>query len=214
MSADPQVCSTEVTPIRAPRCLGSAAIVITVSAEDLTEGRKSRLVLIGDVANRRRQGKDHVVIWDRPELGLSLGQPAPRRRALALRAMPIAAANLSDDFVGAVLGARDMPAEGRRAAALNRRHHFRLLKAHVTGVGVAPCRSVVAEDIRDFQNSPPHDRQGLRVACRLQTSAGQAIQRAHHVADCWLRRVCKARSYRARVSQQNLDHPDIDVLLK
>src|ERR1700719_4144121 len=35
VSADPQVCSTEVTPIRAPRCLGSAAIVIIVSAEAL-----------------------------------------------------------------------------------------------------------------------------------------------------------------------------------
>src|SRR6195256_1657008 len=35
VSADPQVCSTKVTPIRAPRCLGSAAIVIIVSAEAL-----------------------------------------------------------------------------------------------------------------------------------------------------------------------------------
>jgi hypothetical protein len=35
VSADPQVCCTEVAPIRAPRCLGSAAIVIIVSAEAL-----------------------------------------------------------------------------------------------------------------------------------------------------------------------------------
>ena len=35
VSADPQVCSTEVTPIRVPRCLGSATIVIIVSAEAL-----------------------------------------------------------------------------------------------------------------------------------------------------------------------------------
>ena len=32
--ADPQVCSTVVMPIRAPRCLGSAAIVIIVSDAD------------------------------------------------------------------------------------------------------------------------------------------------------------------------------------
>jgi hypothetical protein len=35
VSAEPQVCSTEVMPMWAPRCLGSAAIVISVSAEAL-----------------------------------------------------------------------------------------------------------------------------------------------------------------------------------
>ena len=35
VSAEPQVCRTEVMPTRAPRCLGSAAIVISVSAEAL-----------------------------------------------------------------------------------------------------------------------------------------------------------------------------------
>ena len=33
--AEPQVCSTEVMAILAPRCLGSAAIVSMVSAEAL-----------------------------------------------------------------------------------------------------------------------------------------------------------------------------------
>src|SRR6202022_4330832 len=33
--AGPQLCSTEVMPTRAPRCLGSAAIVVRVSAETL-----------------------------------------------------------------------------------------------------------------------------------------------------------------------------------
>ena len=33
--AEPQVCSTEVKPMRAPRCLGSAAIVRMVSEEAL-----------------------------------------------------------------------------------------------------------------------------------------------------------------------------------
>jgi|SRR6516164_7369809 len=31
--ADPQLCSTAVSPMRAPRCLGSAAMVIRVSAD-------------------------------------------------------------------------------------------------------------------------------------------------------------------------------------
>jgi hypothetical protein len=33
VSAEPQVWRTEVTPMRAPRCLASAAMVIMVSAE-------------------------------------------------------------------------------------------------------------------------------------------------------------------------------------
>ena len=64
MSADPHVCSTDVTPIRAPRCLGSAAIVIIVSAEALKQKVVNHgLVLKGDVADRRRQGEDHMVIY-------------------------------------------------------------------------------------------------------------------------------------------------------
>jgi len=112
-------------------------------------------VLVGDVADRRRQREDHMVIWGGQQLGLALGQPSPRRRALALRAMPIATAIIGDDFVGAVFAARDMPAEGRRAAALDRRHYLQLAEAHVAGVGLAPRRSVVAEDIRDLQNRTP-----------------------------------------------------------
>jgi len=41
-----------------------------------------------------------------------------------------------------------MPAERRRAAALDRCHHLLpLVAAHVTGIGLPPSRSVVAEDI-------------------------------------------------------------------
>ena len=64
---------------------------------------------------------------------------------------------IGDDFVGAVFAARDMPAESRRAATLDRRHDLQLAKAHMAGVGLAPRRSMVAEDIRDFQIWPPHD---------------------------------------------------------
>jgi len=43
---------------------------------------------------------------------------------------------------------------------------------------------MITEDIRDFQNRPPHDRRGL---CRRlgvsRLQRGQAIQRAHDVAD-------------------------------
>ena len=51
----------------------------------------------------------------------------------------------------AVFAARNMAAERCRAAALDRRHHLELVEAHMTGIGVTPCRSVVAENVRDLQ---------------------------------------------------------------
>ena len=60
--------------------------------------------------------------------------------------------------VRAVLAARDMAAERRRAAALDRAHHLQLVEADVAGVGFAPSRPVVAEDIRDLQRWTGHGR--------------------------------------------------------
>ena len=51
------------------------------------------LVLERDRADRRRQGEDDVIVGNREEFGLALGQPLPRRRALTLRAVPVAAGN-------------------------------------------------------------------------------------------------------------------------
>src|SRR4029077_4212058 len=77
-----------------------------------------RLVLIRDVCDRAGQRVDDVEVWRREQLGLPLFQPLPRRRALALRAMPVAAAVVRDDRVRAALAARDMAAERDGAAAL------------------------------------------------------------------------------------------------
>ena len=51
------------------------------------------LVGEGQGAERRRQGEDHVIIGNRQQLGLSVGEPLARRRALTLRAVAIAAGN-------------------------------------------------------------------------------------------------------------------------
>jgi len=53
--------------------------------------------------------------------------------------------------VVALLAARDMAAERRRAAVLDGRHHPHLAEADMTGVGSAPSGTVTAEDIRDLQ---------------------------------------------------------------
>jgi hypothetical protein len=87
------------------------------------------------------------------DLFLALRQPLPCRGALTLRAMPVAAGVVGDLGVAAfvVLAARDMAAEGGRAAVLDCRHHLQLAEADVAGIGRTPCRPVIAEDIPDLQ---------------------------------------------------------------
>jgi len=79
-----------------------------------------------------------------------------RCRALALRAVPVAAAVVGDRGVGAVLAARDVSAQSRRAAVLDGAHHLELEQADVTAVGMTPRGPVVAEDIRDLQSWTGH----------------------------------------------------------
>jgi hypothetical protein len=54
---------------------------------------------------------------------------------------------VGDGGIGAVLAARDMATECRRAAALDRTHDLQLVEAHMAGIGATPCRPMVAEDI-------------------------------------------------------------------
>jgi hypothetical protein len=84
------------------------------------------------------------------KVGLALGEPFFGGGGLTLRTMPIAAAVVGNDSMGAVLAARDMAAERHCAAALDGRHHLQLVEADVSGVGAAPRRPVVAEDIRNL----------------------------------------------------------------
>ena len=153
--------------MRAPRCFGSAAIVIRVSAEALnSEIVDDGLVLVGDVGDGRRQREHDMIVRHRQQIGLARGQPVLCRRALALRAMPVAARVVRDLAVRALLAARDMPAERRRAAALDRRHHLQLAEADMAGIGPAPCRAVAAEDVRDLQRWTRHDKPRVRRAVR------------------------------------------------
>jgi hypothetical protein len=96
--------------------------------------------------------------YNRQQVGLALGEPLLGSGALTLRTMPVAATIVGDDRVGAVLAARDMAAERRGAAVLDRRHDLHLAETDVSGVGAPPRRPVVAEDIRDLQRRTRHDR--------------------------------------------------------
>ena len=52
--------------------------------------------------------------------------------------------------------ARNVSAEGRRAAALDRAHHLQLRVRDVAPHGTTPSGTVVAEDVRDLQRWPGH----------------------------------------------------------
>ena len=79
-------------------------------------------------------------IADGEQLRLALGQPFPRGCGLALRAVSVTPTIIRNDRVGAalVLAARDVPAERRRAAALDRTHNLQLAEALMAGVGTDP----------------------------------------------------------------------------
>ena len=81
------------------------------------------------------------------------------------------AAVVGDRGVRTVLAARDMAAESCRTAVLDCRHHLELLEADMAGIGSAPCRSMVAENIRDLQCWAGH---GRGLLCRRRVLLGIA----------------------------------------
>lgn len=82
---------------------------------------------------------------------------------------------------GAVLATRNVPTEGRRAAALDGAHHLHLGQAHVAAVDLTPRGTVVAEDVRDLQRRTGHRRGYLGVG-DLRRSSGLATVRSRLVA--------------------------------
>ena len=54
----------------------------------------------------------------------------------------------------------------------------------MAGIGSAPCRSMIAEDIRDLQCRMRHARRALSGRLGPLDLAGDMLQRAHDLADC------------------------------
>ena len=109
-----------------------------------------RLVLEGDVGDLGRQREDDVEVADRQQVGLALGEPGARGRALAPRAVPVAAAVIGDPPVPAVGAGLDVAAEGGGAAMLDRRHDLELVQAQMPGMAGPICGAGSAEDVGDL----------------------------------------------------------------
>ena len=68
-------------------------------------------VVVGDIGDWTGQREHEVEVADGQEFGLALGEPLPGGGCLTLGAVPVAAAVVGNDGIGAVLAARDMAAE-------------------------------------------------------------------------------------------------------
>ena len=101
----------------------------------------------GDVADLGRQREHDVEVADRQQVGLPLGKPRPRRRALALRAVPVAEAIVGDAPLATVLAGFDVTAERSCAAVLDRPHDLELGETQVPGMGGPIGRPGCAEDV-------------------------------------------------------------------
>ena len=113
-----------------------------------------------------------------------------------------------------VLTALDVSAERRGPAGLDRRHHLQLSEAHVTRVGLAPSRAMGAKDVGDLEARPLHAGPSGSWRSAREVDA-EPLQWALDVAD----RVdgdagVERRRLQLRVSEQNLDHANIDALLE
>ncbi len=122
------------------------------------------LVVERQGADRRRQREADMIIGDRQEFGLALGQPLSGGCPLTLRAVAVATGVVGDARVGAILAALDVSAERRGPAALDRRHDFQLSEADVASVGFAPRRPMGSKDVGDLQARPRHAAAVRRAA--------------------------------------------------
>ena len=202
-----------MTPIRAPK----ASRVGGDRDRRLGGGLEQQIiddgfVVKGDVGDLGRQGENDVMVGRGQQIGFAFGQPVPGGGALAFGAVAIAAAVVGDARMCAVLAALDMAAEGRCAATLDRRHDLQLAKAHMAGVGFAPRRSMLAEDVRDLQRWPQHGRRALSRRGAGSCVLDETLQRADDVADGLGGDAgVKRRAVELGVAHQNLDHANIDA---
>lgn len=127
-------------------------------------------------------------------------------------------AGIIGDVVVIAFGARGhMPAKRLCSAVLNRRHHFELAQADVTGIGLPECRAVPSKNVSDLQcRAGQCPRQLLQASFKgLILQASQHLVRADRILDGFGGDVgvlcCGGQ---LGMTQQDLDHPNISVRLQ
>ena len=173
-------------------------------------------VLICDVSDRFWQGEDEVEIPHGQQLCFPGGQPCFCGAGLTFGTVTVTARIVGDVLMSAAFTPRDMTAECRRAAALDGAHHFELVQADVPRVRRTPGSTVGAEDIRNFQQWTRHGAALRRPdLALLALGPVQIIKRTVHSGD---HPGCDTGVPRRRcefgMSQQRLDHPDINAALQ
>ena len=147
-----------------------------------------------------------MVIVERQQVGLARLEPAARGARLALRAMPIATGVVGDLHLRASVATQYMSPQRRAAALLDGGHHLELTEAQVATLRLPPGRPVGAEDVRDLQGGALHQRP-LRRSHGLQRTDDLAQDLGGHLG-------IERGGLEMPVSEQDLDHADIDLLLE
>src|SRR5262245_5098527 len=144
-------------------------------------------------------------------------EPVKTRPPLTFVNAPHKAAVVGNGGVAArpVRPARNVPAEGRRPAALDGVHHLHLRVTEVALIGTTPSRAVIAEDLRNLQGWTVHVYRRLLRRVFLGGERGELIERAQHIAQNLARDVGVAcRRVELRMAQSHLNHANIDTLLQ
>ena len=92
-----------------------------------------RLILVGNIADLRWQGKDQVIVLHGQEVCLTCLKPALCRTGLTLWTMPVPTRVVGDLGVVAGLALQHMTAEFCTAAAFDSRHDLELAETEVAG---------------------------------------------------------------------------------
>ena len=109
------------------------------------------LVLERNVGDLGGQCEHDVEVADREEVGLALGQPGARGRALAARAVPVPAGVVGDPPVPAAGAGLDVTTHDGGAAVFDGRHDLELVEAEVASAGGPIRRTGSAEDVGDLE---------------------------------------------------------------
>jgi len=104
-----------------------------------------RLVVERDLGDFARHREYDVEIGHWQQIGLTVSEPPFARRALALRAMPVAARVVCDASVRTVLARLDMTTKRSSSAELNRRPHAPLDATKMAVVGMAVGMTMAAK---------------------------------------------------------------------